>query len=189
MRVMVSTILGTMNNEFATVEAQLATGLTAELSNALGAHDWSSLDVLAANGFEDQIVPSTWLDAEYREAEMEATVQNLVAWQTRVNREERSLTQSQLAKMMGTGQPAISKLEDPDGGDVMLSTLVKAAHAFQCALMVRFVDYEVFAERTRDLRSERFYAVGFEDLPSLASGSNSSKRALKKPRSPSSALK
>lgn len=94
---------------------------------------------------------------------MEATVENLIAWGVRINREERGLTQSELARLMGTGQSAISKLEDPEGGDVQLSTLIKAAHAFDCALSVRFVSHlDLFLE-TEDVRSERLFACPFEE--------------------------
>jgi len=92
---------------------------------------------------------------------MEANVANLVAWQVRVNREERGMTQKELGIAMGTAQPAISKLEDPEGGDVLVSTLVKAAHAFDCALLVRFVSFGEFAAATKDVRSERLYACPF----------------------------
>ena len=93
----------------------------------------------AGNAFSGASTPKEWADVEYRHAAMEATVENLIAWQVRINREERGMTQDQLARAMGTKQPAISKLEDHEGGEVLVSTLVKAAHAFDCALWVRFV--------------------------------------------------
>ena len=87
--------------------------------------------------------------------------ENMIAWQIRINREERGMTQSALAELMGTKQSAISKLEDPEGGDVLVSTLLKAAHAFDCALVVRLVDYAEFESLTRDVRPERLFAAGF----------------------------
>lgn len=110
---------------------------------------------------EPWLPPAEWQDAEYRHAAMEASIEAMVAWQVRVNREERGMTQAELASAMGTGQSAISKLEDPEGGDVQLSTLVRAAHAFDCALLVRFVDYTEFAAQTADVRPERLYAEPF----------------------------
>ncbi|WP_198937752.1 helix-turn-helix domain-containing protein [Pelomonas sp. KK5] len=109
-------------------------------------------------------IPEEWLDEDYRQAAMESTVENLIAWQVRINREERDLTQAELARRMGTKQSAISKLEDPEGGDVLVSTLVKAAHAFDCALVIRFVDYGRFAVRTHDVAPSRLFACGFGDL-------------------------
>lgn len=92
---------------------------------------------------------------------MEGTIENLIAWGVRINREEQGLTQAQLAARMGTKQAAISKLEDPESGDVLLSTLTKAAHALDVALLVRFVDYGEFAAQTRDVRPERLFAARY----------------------------
>ena len=116
------------------------------------------------NTFISAAIPKEWADTEYRHAAMEANVSNLIAWQVRLNREERGLTQSQLGGLMGTKQSAISKLEDPEAGDVQLSTLIKAAHAFDCALLVRFMDYSEFASATVDVRTERLYAGAFSEL-------------------------
>lgn len=107
-------------------------------------------------------MPTSWEDLEYRQASMEAEIEQGIAWQVRVNREERGWKQSDLAKRMKTGQSAISKLEDPDGGDVQLSTLVKAAHAFDCALSIRFVSFTEFALLTKDVRPERLLACSYE---------------------------
>lgn len=123
-------------------------------------------------------LPAEWSDPGYRRATMESTVENFIAWQVRVNREERGMTQKELATLMGTGQPAISKLEDPEGGDVQLSTLVKAAHAFDCALMLRFVDYAEFAGATRDVRPEALFAAGFSALIPPTRVSRKRSRAL-----------
>lgn len=107
--------------------------------------------------------PVGWEDQEYRQGVVEAEVEQGIAWQIRINREERGWKQSDLALRMKTGQSAISKLEDPDGGDVQLSTLIKAAHAFDCALVVRFVSFTEFAAITNDVRPDRLLACGFED--------------------------
>ena len=109
-------------------------------------------------------LPDEWQEADYRRATVDATVSNLVAWQVRVNREERGMTQAELASAMGTQQSAISRLEDTEGGDVMVSTLLKAAHAFDCALLVRFVSYDSFASLTSDVRPDRLYAPPFEKV-------------------------
>ena len=115
------------------------------------------------NALERDAVPTEWQDAEYRQAAMEGTVENLISWQVRINREERGMTQKDLAELMGTRQSAISRLEDPEGGDVLVSTLVKAAHAFDCALVVRLMDYAEFAATTHDVRPVRLFAAGFAD--------------------------
>lgn len=133
-----------------------------ELSSVLGPLlDRLPRQLGSANALEPGAVPTEWQDAEYRQAAMEGTIANMIAWQVRINREERGMTQKNLAALMGTRQSAISRLEDPEGGDVLVSTLVKAAHAFDCALVVRLVEYAEFAATTHDVRPERLFAAGF----------------------------
>lgn len=133
-----------------------------ELSSALGPLlERQPNNLRSINVLERGAVPNEWQDTSYRQAAMEGTVENMIAWQVRINREERGMTQENLAALMGTRQSAISRLEDPEGGDVLVSTLVKAAHAFDCALVVRLVDYVEFAVTTRDVRPERLFAAGF----------------------------
>ncbi len=112
-------------------------------------------------------IPEAWQDIDYRQATVEATVSNLIAWQVRVNREERGMTQADLAAEMGTQQSAISRLEDTEGGDVMVSTLLKAAHAFDCALLVRFVSHDSFAALTADVRPDRLFAAPFKTAETI----------------------
>jgi transcriptional regulator with XRE-family HTH domain len=143
---------------------------TNELSNAIGPwHELLRPQSVVLNTLSVVPMPAEWAEVEYRQAAMDANVAHMVAWQVRINREERGLTQAQLGSAMGTQQPAISRLEDPEGGDVLVSTLVKAAHAFDCALLVRFVDYSQFAAMTHDVRPERLYAVPFQGVASSAS--------------------
>lgn len=152
------------------------------LSHALGPFEERHFEhtglAPTTNEIERASIPQEWTDAEYRHASMEATVQNMIAWQVRINREERGLTQAALARLMGTGQSAISKLEDADGGDVMLSTLIKAARAFDCALMVQLVDYDSFAAHTRDVSPERLFAPGFADQFPALTAKTKRRRAL-----------
>jgi len=123
-------------------------------------------------------IPTEWHDTEYRQAAMESTVENMIAWQVRINREERGMTQKELAALMGTKQSAISKLEDPEGGDVLVSTLVKAAHAFDCALIVRLVDYAECVALTHDVRPERLFAAGFANTFKPARAQSKRARAI-----------
>lgn len=54
-------------------------------------------------------------------------------------RQERGLTQKQLAEIMGTTQSVISRLENTDYESERLETLHKIAAALECHLEVRFV--------------------------------------------------
>ena len=120
--------------------------------------------------FAEVAMPVEWDDREDREFSVEEHVRQGIAWQVRVNREERGLRQGDLAKLMKTGQSAVSKLEDPHGGDLTLSTLFKTAHALDCAVIVRFVAYSHFASSIVDLRSERLLACPYESEKKPAVG-------------------
>lgn len=108
-------------------------------------------------------MPASWADADDRAISVEEHLRTGIAWQVRVNREERGLTQDQLAALMGTKQSAVSKLEDPDGGDIRLSTLTNVAHAFDCALVVRLVPFSEFAVSIADTRPDRMVACAYAD--------------------------
>jgi ribosome-binding protein aMBF1 (putative translation factor) len=92
-----------------------------------------------------------WLsDRAEREAYLESCLEQDVAWQIRLNREAREMSQKTLADAVGTKQSSIARAEDTTYGKHSLSMLVKIAHAFGCALLVRFVDYREFLARTKD---------------------------------------
>jgi transcriptional regulator with XRE-family HTH domain len=110
-----------------------------------------------------QRTPAEWSEREYRQAYMQAAIEQGVSWQIRVNREERGWTQEELAQRMGTKQSAVSRLEDPEDPGVTLRTLIKAANAFDCALLVKFVPYSTLAQESEDLSPERLYAASFGD--------------------------
>lgn len=57
-----------------------------------------------------------------------ATLQAL-AWQIRNDLENKRLTQSELARIMGTSRSQTNRLMKADGSDVKVSTLEKAAKA------------------------------------------------------------
>ena len=105
-----------------------------------------------------------WMeDPESRQAYMVASVEQDIAWQVRINRERRGWTQSKLAELIGTRQSAIARIEDPSYGKHSLVTLTKVAEAFQCALMLRLVDFDKFANETDDLREDSLYVKPYED--------------------------
>ncbi len=102
-----------------------------------------------------------WRDREYREAYMEASIEQGVAWQIQINRKFRSMSQSQLAKAIGTKQSAISRFEDPEYGAHSLETLKEIAKAFDCALSVKFISYGDLARESERLSETDQYAVPF----------------------------
>jgi len=104
-----------------------------------------------------------WSDEEYRQGYLEASIEQGIAWQIKANRKSRGLTQTQFAERLGTTQSGVSRLEDPAYGQQSLDTLVKVAHALDCALTVKFVPYSQLAEESRDLSEEAMVVPSFEE--------------------------
>lgn len=99
---------------------------------------------------------------------MRSTIDEGLAWQIRVNREQRGLSQKGLAQLMGTRQSAISRLEDSEVANPTIETLLKVAEAFDCALIVRFAPYSELWSQVGDLSSERLYAAPFSsEVPAI----------------------
>jgi len=104
-----------------------------------------------------------WLDKEYRDAYMEASIEQGIAWQIRTNRYRRGITQTDLAKAIGTKQSAISRLEDPTYGAHSLETLVAIAKSFDCALSVKFISFSHLAYESEKLSESDQYAATFTE--------------------------
>jgi transcriptional regulator with XRE-family HTH domain len=103
-----------------------------------------------------------WADPEYRRGYMDASIEEGLAWQIRANREQRKLTQGELGAIIGTTQSGIHRFEDPEYGKHSIETLVKLAHAFDCALSVKFVPYSQLALESEDLSPEALHAESYE---------------------------
>ncbi len=96
-----------------------------------------------------------WLsDREDRQAYLESCIRQDVAWQIRLNREAREMSQSELGDAIGTRQSSIARAEDTEYGRHSLAMLTKIAHAFDCGLVVQFVPYEELVKRTEDTSAE-----------------------------------
>jgi len=61
-------------------------------------------------------MPEEWDEDDYREAYMLASIEQGVAWQIRINREGRDMSQKHLAQLVGTRQSSISRWEDQSMG-------------------------------------------------------------------------
>lgn len=103
-----------------------------------------------------------WHDIESRQAYMEACVEQDIAWQISINRKARELSQKQLAEKIRTTQTAIARWEDPCYGRHSIPSLIKIAHAFDCALMVRLIPYSKLAEITKDTSDSAYLAVSYK---------------------------
>ena len=76
---------------------------------------------------------------EFRKAFDEEEIYATIAIQIAKSREKNKLTQVQLAKKMHTTQQTVSRLEDIDNKSYSIDTLIKAAHALNKKLQVKFV--------------------------------------------------
>jgi transcriptional regulator with XRE-family HTH domain len=103
-----------------------------------------------------------WRDREYRSGYVEAAIEQGVAWQIRANRTARKMTQSDLAALLNTQQSAISRLEDPSYGSASLETLISVAHAFDCALSVKFVPFSYLAQESADLSDDKLIVESYD---------------------------
>jgi len=104
-----------------------------------------------------------WSDQEYRHAYADAAVEQGIAWQIRINREKRGWTQGQLAKAIGTKQSSISRIEDPEYGSHSLQQLMKVAHAFDCALIVKLAPYSTLARESKCLSEQHLFVASYND--------------------------
>jgi DNA-binding XRE family transcriptional regulator len=78
---------------------------------------------------------------EYREALVSSFINSTIAYQIRGLRKKKQLDQSSLGELTGMKQTAISRLENPDYGNLSVNTLKRIARAFDVALIVRFAPY------------------------------------------------
>jgi transcriptional regulator with XRE-family HTH domain len=73
------------------------------------------------------------------------------------------MSQSDLAQAIESKQSAIARLEDPTYGKHSIATLMKIAHAFDCALRVTLISYSRLAQEVEDTSDQSLYAAPFED--------------------------
>jgi ribosome-binding protein aMBF1 (putative translation factor) len=78
-------------------------------------------------------------DARMRDAIEAQKLNTMVAELILTAREKAGLTQSQLAKLVGTTQSVIAKLEDADHDGQCLSMLRRIATALNCRVVIRLV--------------------------------------------------
>ncbi len=74
-----------------------------------------------------------------RHAYVQAEVATALARQIRTIRLQRGWSQQALARLLGTTQAAVSRLEDPSYGRISLTTLLELSKVFDTGLQVRFV--------------------------------------------------
>lgn len=105
----------------------------------------------------------SWADQESREFYAEAAVEQGLAYQIKVNREQRGMSQRELADIVGTRQSAVSRMEDPEYGSHSIPKLLKVAHAFDCALLIKLVPFSILAAEAEHLSEHDLYAASYNE--------------------------
>lgn len=82
-----------------------------------------------------------FMDKDYAHAYMDSHQSSRIATQIKVLREQRGLTQKQLAELSKMKQERISALEDVDYDAWTISTLRKLARAFDTTLQISFIPF------------------------------------------------
>ena len=104
-------------------------------------------------------------DRDYREAYAEDFLNTNIATQIRVIREQRGLTQAQLAEKIGTKQAGISRVENVNYSAWNIGTLKKIAFAFGVRLKVSFETFGSLIDEAVAFSREALERPAFEDDP------------------------
>lgn len=79
------------------------------------------------------------------------------------------MTQANLARLLGTTQAAVSRLEDPDYGRLSVKTLIDLAKVFDVGLSVKFVSLvRLFKENRTVSRVDLEVAPFMEEMENVA---------------------
>ena len=106
-------------------------------------------------------------DKEYRESYAEDYLNTTIATQMRVIREQRELTQAQLATAVGTKQSAISRIENVNNAARNIGTLEAIAFALGCRLKVSFETFGSLIDESLCFSRESLQRPSFEEDPVL----------------------
>jgi transcriptional regulator with XRE-family HTH domain len=104
----------------------------------------------------------------YRQAYVEENVRTGVAYQIRALREARGWSQKRFAEILGKPQSVLSRIEDPDYGKLSVQTLLEVAAALDIALLVQYVDFPDFINRTSDVSPEALNKESFAEAQFIA---------------------
>jgi hypothetical protein len=95
-----------------------------------------------------QTLVHNFRERDYRHAYVAAQLRGFLSDQLRALRGE--MSQKAFGALLGKPQSVVSRLEDQDYGRLSLQTLLDVAERLDIAIIVRFVDFGMFLEGTKD---------------------------------------
>ncbi|MEX2166220.1 MAG: helix-turn-helix transcriptional regulator [Methyloceanibacter sp.] len=102
----------------------------------------------------------------YRDSYVARHIKSFLASQIRLLRGANS--QAAFGRLLGKPQSVVSRLEDPDYGQVTLQTLLDIASKLDVALIVRFVSFPIFVRFTNDLSPAALAPQSYDLTASVA---------------------
>jgi transcriptional regulator with XRE-family HTH domain len=124
-------------------------------------------------------------DEEYRRAYADDCLDTMIATQIKVLREQRGMTQGQLALATGMKQPRIPLLEDATYSNWSINTLKRFAKAFDVALSVKFETFSKLIEDFENLSRESLQRPTFAEDRQFHSRRTTSRRPYRTKHFPS----
>jgi transcriptional regulator with XRE-family HTH domain len=116
----------------------------------------------------EQLVEELRGSREYREAYAESHLNHTLAAQIRLIREQRGLSQKELAVKIGKHQPGLSRIEDSNYGKWNVATLRQVAGALDTCLQVSLEPYGKLVDAALELSPESLLRPTFEEDPVFA---------------------
>jgi len=119
-----------------------------------------------ANGLHDRL-KHNFKDPEARHIYAEELTNTLLSEQMKRLREDRKLSQEDLAKLMGTKQSGISRLQARNYSSWKVETLRKLARAFGVRLRISFAEFGTIFDDLNDSTDSTLSPRKFEDDPAF----------------------
>jgi transcriptional regulator with XRE-family HTH domain len=95
-------------------------------------------------------------DKRYREEYATAMLKRMIPFQTRAIRKKRGWSQFQLAEAAQVTQGVISRAEDPDYGNLTLTTIGRIAAGYDLAAIIRLVPFSELVRYSENTTEQEF---------------------------------
>lgn len=100
---------------------------------------------------------------EYRAAFAKAQFKRLVPFQIRALRKNRNMSQEELAEKANLTQGVISRVEDPDYGNLTANTILRVADGLDCVFLGRFVPFSELGDWFLNLSEDAVQVPSFDE--------------------------